>query len=591
MKKAFLLFTAMAFLIPFKSAFSQIIEDYILQVKGDTLVIKDYYDMDNEPNSLYMVMSLDTINVPEGRVYELKTNGYYPNWRALVSSKHYRTVIVGEDPKILVNNKDGASSPPLICTFPMTVDPDSHGIDVNGDLTIKNCILSSANVAFYVGWVLAGISDSSLHLLFENCLFEHTLRTFVSVGYKNCNLTFRDCYFVNMGGIPGSRSNGGVFDCFASQDTLLVENCTHVMAQGSLYNFRDYPFNRIIFNHNTFINCVGNVFFDYGYQKYISHTNNIFVNCNMHSFSIAGNYDSSPDTLPMGIVNVYPDTSINVNRKYLVDNNLIYWDPSFEDMEAILNSNAVNGVTNWYSQRITMNSRTKDMFDNDKLYPYLVEGSWLIHMPDFTDSKDLFTTQVKNLKSFAIESADSNNSVSLPTWRLINTGMDNFVYPDFPIPVDLSYSDHDLLTAGYGGFPLGDLNWFPAQKAAWLNQRDAEYASIDWAFGRIPDPDAINNQPNPLIEFQLKQNYPNPFNPETVISYRLSVNSNVTLKIYDILGGEVATLVSKFQNAGSYSVIFDGQQTTNHGHLASGIYIYSLHAGKFYDSKKMILMK
>ena len=538
MKKAFLLFTMMTILIPFKSALSQIIgnigDDYILQVKGDTLVIKDYFDMGNEPNSLYKVMSLDTTNVPEGRVYELKANGYYPNWQVPISPKNHRTVIVGEDPRILMNNKDASSSPPLICAIPMNFDPDSYGMKVNGDLTIKNCFLSTANIANNVGCLFAGICDSSLHLLFENCLFEHTLRTFVLASYKNCNLTFRDCYFVNMDGIPGSRSNGGVFDCFASQDTLLVENCTHIMAQGSLYKFRDFPFKRIIINHNTFINCAGNVFWDYGWQNYISITNNIFVNCNLQPYA-AGKNDSIPDTLPMGIANVYYDTSIYVERKYLVDHNLIYWDPSFEDMESILNSHAVNGVTDWRSQRITMNSRTKDMFDYDTRYPFLIEGCWYSQMPNFTDSKDLFTTQVENLKSFAIESADDNNSISLSTWRLLNTDMEKFVYPDFPIPVNLSYSDKNLLTAGYGAFPLGDLNWFPVQKAAWLTQRDMEYAFIDQAFGWIPDPNAVNDKYNLPIEFQLYQNYPNPFNPSTMISFSVPRAGIVTLKIYNIL--------------------------------------------------------
>ncbi len=85
--------------------------------------------------------------------------------------------------------------------------------------------------------------------------------------------------------------------------------------------------------------------------------------------------------------------------------------------------------------------------------------------------------------------------------------------------------------------------------------------------------------------FQLDQNYPNPFNPTTVISYKLSAVSNVTLKVYDILGREVARLVNEKQSAGNYSVTFDGSR------LASGVYFYRLAAGDFVSVKKLVLLK
>ena len=67
----------MIVMFSFTTAFSQTLNDYISEVRGDTLVVKDYYEMGGEHNSLYQVLTLDTNNVPEGRVYLLKTNGYY----------------------------------------------------------------------------------------------------------------------------------------------------------------------------------------------------------------------------------------------------------------------------------------------------------------------------------------------------------------------------------------------------------------------------------------------------------------------------------------------------------------------------------
>ncbi|MDQ3019998.1 MAG: T9SS type A sorting domain-containing protein [Bacteroidota bacterium] len=86
-------------------------------------------------------------------------------------------------------------------------------------------------------------------------------------------------------------------------------------------------------------------------------------------------------------------------------------------------------------------------------------------------------------------------------------------------------------------------------------------------------------------DFSLSQNYPNPFNPETVISYQLAVNSFVTLKVYDVIGKEVITLVNEKKSAGKYSVEFDGSN------LSSGIYFYKIESGKFVHTKRMILLK
>jgi len=86
-------------------------------------------------------------------------------------------------------------------------------------------------------------------------------------------------------------------------------------------------------------------------------------------------------------------------------------------------------------------------------------------------------------------------------------------------------------------------------------------------------------------KFILHQNYPNPFNPETIIRYQLSVYSDVSLKVFDVLGNEVAELVNIKQPAGSYSVEFDA------GELPSGIYFYRLDAGNFSQVKKMMVLK
>ena len=225
------------------------------------------------------------------------------------------------------------------------------------------------------------------------------------------------------------------------------------------------------------------------------------------------------------------------------------------------------------------------MFSDDSQYPYLVTDSWRNKKPQFTDSQDLFTTQLSNLKDYIIEAADLNNELDLPSWRLISIGPENFVHPDWPIPVDLSYSDPDLKTAGFGRFPLGDLNWVPAEKEQWLAQRTAEYDSIDYALNNGRLVTAVKEHHNSTVQFQLRQNYPNPFNPSTTISYLLSAAGDVSLKVFDVLGREVATLVKEKKQAGTHCVNFDGSS------LASGVYFYRLRVNDQSTAKKMMFMK
>ena len=85
--------------------------------------------------------------------------------------------------------------------------------------------------------------------------------------------------------------------------------------------------------------------------------------------------------------------------------------------------------------------------------------------------------------------------------------------------------------------------------------------------------------------FSLEQNYPNPFNPTTAISYQITAFSHVMLKVYDLLGREVATLVDEMKQPGRYEVKFNGSN------ISSGTYFYRLQAGDFISTKKLVLMK
>ena len=108
----------------------------------------------------------------------------------------------------------------------------------------------------------------------------------------------------------------------------------------------------------------------------------------------------------------------------------------------------------------------------------------------------------------------------------------------------------------------------------------------------VPRPASVANETEPLTEFKLHQNYPNPFNGTTKVLFQISDLPAgrqgfrfVNLKIYDVLGNEISTLVNEEKSAGVYEIEFDGTE------LTSGVYFYQLKAGNYIDTKKMILLK
>jgi hypothetical protein len=139
---------------------------------------------------------------------------------------------------------------------------------------------------------------------------------------------------------------------------------------------------------------------------------------------------------------------------------------------------------------------------------------------------------------------------------------------------DYSYVDENLSSGSYS-YTLIQIDFDGTKK---------NLGTIELSLNEIPK------------EFSLSQNYPNPFNPVTKISYSISdINSFVQLKVFDVLGHEVATLVNEVQPAGTYDIEFPviggSASGENASGLSSGIYFYTLKAGNFYKTKKMILLK
>jgi hypothetical protein len=108
--------------------------------------------------------------------------------------------------------------------------------------------------------------------------------------------------------------------------------------------------------------------------------------------------------------------------------------------------------------------------------------------------------------------------------------------------------------------------------------------------GRIGFVTGIKEQSRLPLEYALSQNYPNPFNPETRIRYELPQSSRVALKIFNMLGQEVRTLVNEFKSAGSFDVLWDGKDNSGQ-RMPNGVYLYRIETDGLVQSKKMLLLQ
>lgn len=200
-----------------------------------------------------------------------------------------------------------------------------------------------------------------------------------------------------------------------------------------------------------------------------------------------------------------------------------------------------------------------------------------------------YITDITSITRFSDGSVkDSILNITFPDGLLIGTNASFFYNSNLPVYNNGVIKNNNLIDRTLIGYIYGGLEATENNPRSRVSPRKAgtTFASnkIFKVFLTSDKTSSVNEIMN-INNYVLNQNYPNPFNPSTEIRYRISEDRNVLLKVYDILGNEVATLVNEFKDAGSYSVSFDA------GKLSSGIYYYQLRAGEFVETRKMLLMK
>lgn len=419
----------------------------------------------------------------------------------------------------------------------------------------------------------------------KNCVMELSDWCHFLAQEKGMIIKLRDCKFLNVGHEATLEKGHVIVIWPAPHDSIIVENCTFLngcnIIMGQTNNGPDYCY----LNHNTVVNSAQGPMHFHAAAEVIA-TNNLFINTNMiPDYPEYYPLLDDDDHMPKGIINIdtmeaewkstfwneteYPFEDDH-DRKVLFANNNAWWDARLADMmenrmnqENPIPEAQCPGGCEWSSQMIVMNDRTKAFFDDDANYPYYTLGTTLNIEPDFANNKDLVQEWIDWVVSNCDPVTPGGGNL-MPWWR---TNMQtNIFLPDWPMLADLSYTNATLKTGGLNGFPLGDLNWFPEQKAAWENTGEEDILLAALHSGQLPVGISKN-----IATSELNYSvYPNPFTDMTTVNFELDRRAKIELNVFNLIGENIRSIDLGYQISGNHQVTIDK------GDLNPGVYILQI---------------
>ncbi len=592
----------------FTLLFFTIVISLPIYAQKDTVYVPDTYDMGGQEGTLNN--AVDSVQNAGGNisnvVFKLKPYGLYV-LSGTITTKAGQTLEIDADPP----GNTQATAPPMIAWTENTAPNKAYYFDIPGTLIMNNLWLlwSGTNGTRFASTIRIGDSASVAggRITANNVIFDYVDQS--SSGAIQPYAThfvghFTNCYFRNCTDNHFryySRAVSWPYNTTGlHNDTVSFENCTFAnigyvyMQEGGEYG------DNVFFNHCTFYNVVMYTL-ESGWWWNMYVTNSLFINTYMVGMipltdggGAGGTISIAPvdttvfannDTVAgFGFTVPFKEQDrhiLFVNNDYHLDSWLVSWMAN--------NPYSISLHQNRHDNQIpvpqpAINNLTKMFFDTtnadgSKMFPYMNMANLDTLDPGFKNPP----INLDSLKQFLYHKWFDNGDVGW-AWKPENSYQKQL----WPPEEDMSYTNSTLETAAMGGFPLGDLyHWWPAQYQQWAAQADAEHNRINtWLMtGKDPLTGVVDLKSGIPVSYSLSQNYPNPFNPTTNIEYSVPKSGYVTLKVFNILGQEVATIYQGYQKAGTYKADFNATE------LASGIYLYQLRAGSVTLTKKLVLMK
>jgi hypothetical protein len=210
-----------------------------------------------------------------------------------------------------------------------------------------------------------------------------------------------------------------------------------------------------------------------------------------------------------------------------------------------------------------------------------IEGRWLLEQ--YSNTMYEFDGDVRLTYLCNADVCDSTYWNSLDTSDALPT-QNPYTFINDTLTIDLNFGNYFVEVVTF--LCDGNVIDFNSQQTN-LHRIGTDFDECEDYNGQQLD---ISNAINTPVQFRLNQNYPNPFNPTTTLAYDLPKDELVNITIYDMMGRMVTNLVSSQQNAGYKSIQWDA--TNNAGQpVSAGVYLYSIEAGEFRQTKKMVLLK
>jgi parallel beta-helix repeat protein len=346
---------------------------------------------------------------------------------------------------------------------------------------------------------------------------------------------------------------------------------------------------------------------------YVSNSSDRPIIRNNHSFNNNGCGIHMNGDISMGSDGIISKASVEGN--ILHDNG--YGGGSAINMDGVQNSDIYNNlIYNNHATGIAMfqidggdASKNNKVFNNTIIQPS--DGRWCIISVDGSTGNTIYNNILINHHGFrgsiSIDAAsangfvsdynilvnrlsndDGNSNMSLAQWQSLGYDLHSMVAnPEEQIFVDYTNNNYHLLQNAQT-VNAGTNLVLPIVYEDLDNISRPQGSGFDIGCYEFTNAVSVDEKVIPQL-FHLHQNYPNPFNPSTRIQYQISIISQVSLKVYDVLGNEIATLVNEYLPAGSYEVEFSPGSSIKYP--ASGIYFYRLQAGNYAQTKSMILIK
>ncbi|HOI28334.1 MAG TPA: FlgD immunoglobulin-like domain containing protein [Melioribacteraceae bacterium] len=543
---------------------------------GQVLRILPY---DQDPRSIIAIIRADTTANPgilATRVYELVNGGIYLSTEILTLVKN-KTLRIrapqGEKPIIYLYPTGTGSNP---------TRPPGNFVVLNGghieftNIAIAGIFEPTPTTLNDVQGGLINTTGVGSRIKIDDCLLTNINGQHIRTGSGTNLIRVTNTIFANMGSLTTSNFGAG-----KGLDLREVSCDSLILVNNTFANYQDRPvrhlnlaagntvtgiLNYCIIDHNTFVNGMGfhGVLSLGNVGERVQITNNLFV-----------------DAYALGADSLDVTRSVefnNTGEKFPNGNNSMPWIFTAPNDTTIWRvSNNFYAVSNDGQNWFIANPRH---FIGSPLSDHIMTRLGTGAATAFTKLNNFNLVKTPrlmiNLMNYYISPTGGNYTKDKPGYNYLIHDMDRKTYKYYTDTLNCTYAiQSPAFTGGQNGFPVGDLNWFPTQKADWENAGGTSVKQLEG----MP------------TEFTLEQNYPNPFNPTTNIRYSLPKAASVTLIIYNTLGQKVAILIDgQDQSAGNYNFTWNGKDMSGNN-LSSGIYFYQLKTSDFSVTKKMMLLK